>query len=125
MKKVKIGFAPTRRSIFSAPDAVKYADLTRKKLTELGIEFVDITDINPRFLRSSGGRRLRGYFSRTVILGRNMYAPGWQESLGFRCCCGGRGMNVLMRMGFACGTASAGCLRRVRCYGGLGCLLLI
>ncbi len=26
MKSVKIGFAPTRRSIFSAPDAVKYAN---------------------------------------------------------------------------------------------------
>ncbi len=50
MKKVKIGFAPTRRSIFSAPDAVKYADLTRKKLTEMGVEFVDITDINPEGL---------------------------------------------------------------------------
>ncbi len=46
MKKVKLGFAPTRRSIFSAPDAVKYANLTRKKLEELGVEFVDITDIN-------------------------------------------------------------------------------
>ncbi len=46
MKKVKIGFAPTRRSIFSAPDAIKYANLTRKKLEELGVEFVDITDIN-------------------------------------------------------------------------------
>lgn len=46
MDKIKIGFAPTRRSIFSAPDAVKYADLTRKRLEELGVEFVDITDIN-------------------------------------------------------------------------------
>ncbi|MGN0203202.1 MAG: L-fucose/L-arabinose isomerase family protein [Coprococcus sp.] len=46
MKKIKIGFVPTRRSIFSAPDAVKYANLTRKKLEELDIEFVDITDIN-------------------------------------------------------------------------------
>lgn len=46
MEKLKIGFAPTRRSIFSAPDAVKYADLTRRKLEELGISFVDITDIN-------------------------------------------------------------------------------
>jgi len=46
MKTIKIGFAPTRRSIFSAPDAIKYADLTRKKLVELGITFVDITDIN-------------------------------------------------------------------------------
>ncbi|RRF90647.1 MAG: fucose isomerase [Coriobacteriaceae bacterium] len=45
-KKVKIGMAPTRRSIFSAPDAVKYANLTRKKLDELGVNYVDITDIN-------------------------------------------------------------------------------
>lgn len=46
MKQVRIGFAPTRRSIFSAPDAIKYANLTRDKLKELGVEFVDITDIN-------------------------------------------------------------------------------
>ena len=46
MKSIKIGFAPTRRSIFSAPDAVKYANLTRERLKELGVEFVDITDIN-------------------------------------------------------------------------------
>ena len=46
MKSVKIGFAPTRRSIFSAPDAIKYANLTRDRLRELGVEFVDITDIN-------------------------------------------------------------------------------
>ena len=43
---IKIGFAPTRRSIFSAPDAIKYADLTRKKLDELGIDYVEIKDIN-------------------------------------------------------------------------------
>lgn len=48
MKSVKIGFAPTRRSIFSAPDAVKYANLTRERLKELGVEFVDITDIKRR-----------------------------------------------------------------------------
>ena len=46
MDKIKIGFAPTRRSIFSAPDAVKYANLTRDCLEELGVELVDITDIN-------------------------------------------------------------------------------
>lgn len=46
MKKIKIGFAPTRRSIFSAPDAVKFANLTRDRLRELGVEFVDITGIN-------------------------------------------------------------------------------
>ena len=41
MNSIKIGFAPTRRSIFSAPDAIKYAGLTRKRLEELGVEFVD------------------------------------------------------------------------------------
>lgn len=46
MKKIKLGFAPTRRSIFSAPDAVKYRGLTAKRLEELGVDFVDITDIN-------------------------------------------------------------------------------
>ncbi|MBB5337382.1 L-fucose/L-arabinose isomerase family protein [Pectinatus brassicae] len=46
MKKIKLGLAPTRRSIFSAPDAIKYRKLTQKRLEELGIDFVDITDIN-------------------------------------------------------------------------------
>ena len=46
MDKIKIGYAPTRRSIFSAPDAIKYRGLTADRLTELGIDFVDITDIN-------------------------------------------------------------------------------
>ena len=41
-----IGYAPTRRSIFSAPDAVKYRKLIRQKLTELDIPFSDINDIN-------------------------------------------------------------------------------
>ena len=46
MKKIKLGFAPTRRNIFSAPDAVKYRGRTAKRLEELGVDFVDITDIN-------------------------------------------------------------------------------
>lgn len=46
MANVVLGFAPTRRSIFSAPDAVKYADLTRARLEELGVSFVDISDIS-------------------------------------------------------------------------------
>lgn len=46
MDHIKLGYAPTRRSIFSAPDAIKYRGLTAQRLTELGIDFVDITDIN-------------------------------------------------------------------------------
>ena len=57
--KIKIGFAPTRRSIFSAPDAIKYANLTRAKLDELGIEYVDITDINDEGLLYDENDRLR------------------------------------------------------------------
>lgn len=46
MDKIKIGYAPTRRSIFSAPDAIKYAGLIRDKLTQLNVDFVDITEFN-------------------------------------------------------------------------------
>ncbi|HHV31839.1 MAG TPA: fucose isomerase [Clostridiales bacterium] len=46
MVKIKLGYAPTRRSIFSAPDALKYRNLTADRLQELGVDFVDITDIN-------------------------------------------------------------------------------
>jgi hypothetical protein len=34
MDKIKLGFAPTRRSIFSAPDAIKYRGLTKNRLME-------------------------------------------------------------------------------------------
>lgn len=46
MEKIKIGFLPTRRNIFSAPDALKYKDLTIKRLKELDIDFADLEDIN-------------------------------------------------------------------------------
>lgn len=59
MEKVKIGFAPTRRSIFSAPDAVKYRKLTAEKLRELGVDFVDIDDINEEGLLYNEEDRLR------------------------------------------------------------------
>ena len=43
---IKLGYAPTRRAIFSAPAAVEYRKLTANRLRELGIDFVDIDDIN-------------------------------------------------------------------------------
>ncbi|MEG0369629.1 MAG: fucose isomerase, partial [Hungatella sp.] len=52
---IKLGVAPTRRSIFSAPDAIKYAGLTIARLKELGIEFVDIGDINEEGLLYDDG----------------------------------------------------------------------
>ena len=56
---VLLGFAPTRRSIFSAPNAVKYANLTRDKLRELGVEFVDIDDISDDGLLHDDDARIR------------------------------------------------------------------
>lgn len=59
MADIKLGFAPTRRSIFSAPAAVEYANLTRKRLEEMGVEFVDITDIAEDGLLHDEADRIR------------------------------------------------------------------
>ena len=59
MVKIKLGYAPTRRSIFSAPDAVKYRGLTRRRLEELGVSFVDIDDVNEEGLLYDESDRLK------------------------------------------------------------------
>ncbi|MDD4849722.1 MAG: L-fucose/L-arabinose isomerase family protein [Gemmiger sp.] len=59
MATIKIGYAPTRRSIFSAPDAIKYRGLTADKMRELGVDFVDIDDINSEGLLYSEEDRLK------------------------------------------------------------------
>lgn len=59
MTKIKLGFAPTRRSIFSAPDAIKYRGLTADRLRALGVEFCDIDDINAEGLLYDENDRLR------------------------------------------------------------------
>ncbi|MDR0656323.1 MAG: L-fucose/L-arabinose isomerase family protein [Treponema sp.] len=46
MDIITLGYAPTRRSIFSAPDARNYRNLTKQRLEELGVSLVDIDDIN-------------------------------------------------------------------------------
>lgn len=56
---IKLGYAPTRRSIFSAPDAIKYRGLTAERLKELGVDFVDITDINSEGLLYDENDRLK------------------------------------------------------------------
>lgn len=44
--QIKIGFAPTRRNIFSADAAIEFADLTRDKLDAMNVDYVDIKDVN-------------------------------------------------------------------------------
>ncbi|MDQ0222420.1 L-fucose/L-arabinose isomerase family protein [Streptococcus moroccensis] len=46
MDKVTLGFAPTRRNLFSADAAIEYANYTREKLDEWAIDYIDIKDIN-------------------------------------------------------------------------------
>jgi L-fucose isomerase-like protein len=44
--KLKIGFAPTRRFVFSKEDAFKFKNLTREKIKNFGAEIIDLEGIN-------------------------------------------------------------------------------
>jgi len=46
LDEIKIGFAPTRRNIFSADAAIEFADKTRDKLDSMAVNYVDIKDVN-------------------------------------------------------------------------------
>ena len=46
LSTIKLGFAPTRRNLFSADAAIEYANLTRDVMSKLGVNYVDIEDIN-------------------------------------------------------------------------------
>ncbi len=43
---LKIGYAPTRRTVFSREDALKYKKLVHEKIKSFGYKIVDIEDIN-------------------------------------------------------------------------------
>lgn len=43
---LKLGYAPTRRSVFSKRDALKYKDIVRHKIDRLGVQVVDLEGIN-------------------------------------------------------------------------------
>lgn len=45
-KEFTLGFAPTRRDVFSREDALKYKKLTYEKIKDFGFNLVDIDDIN-------------------------------------------------------------------------------
>lgn len=50
--RVKMGFLPTRRNVFSKEDALKYKSLIRNKIENYNIDIVDIEDINNEGLLS-------------------------------------------------------------------------
>ena len=80
MANIKLGYAPTRRSIFSAPDAVKYRGLTADRLRELGVDFVDITDVNDEGLLYDEEGRLMDCYLLTAILEPSLSVQDWQRS---------------------------------------------
>jgi len=43
---VKLGFAPTRRTVFSREEAVRFRQMTEARLTELGADFVGLAGLN-------------------------------------------------------------------------------
>ena len=100
MANVKLGFVPTRRSIFSAPDAVKYRGLTADRLKELGIDFVDITDVNDeaffmtrlaalRLQRNSKKEKIDGLFLPHCNFGTEYGCARLAKALMFRSFCRG------------------------------------
>ena len=94
MAKIKIGYAPTRRSIFSAPDAVKYRGLTADRLKELGIDFVDITDVNDEgLLYDEAGRiKIAEKFKKEKIDG--LFLPHCNFGTEFECARLAKELNV-------------------------------
>ena len=73
MATIKLGYAPTRRSIFSAPDAIKYGGLTADRLKELGIPVLLWGPLDER--PEADGTRLRdtqcGLFATGKVLRRS------------------------------------------------------
>ena len=94
MKRVKIGFAPTRRSIFSAPDAIKYRGLTAARLEELGVDFVDITDINPEGLlyQDEDCRKIAEKFQKEEVKG--LFLPHCNFGTEYECARLAKALNV-------------------------------
>ena len=125
MAKIKIGYAPTRRSIFSAPDAVKYRGLTADRLRELGIDFVDITDVNEEgLLYDEAGRiKIAEKFKKEKIDG--LFLPHCNFGTEFECARLAKELNVpvllwdllmrdQMRTAFVFVTPSADFLQQVK-----------
>lgn len=132
--EIKLGYAPTRRSIFSAPDAIEYRGLTKDRLLELGVSFVDIDGINPEgllyddkdvapILEKFRKEKVDGLFVPHCNFGTEYVVARLARELGCRCCCGVPGTSGRTRTACACGTASAACSSRARCCGGSRCPL--
>ena len=125
MDHIKFGYAQTRRSIFSAPDAIKYRGLTAQRLTELGVDFVDITDINEEGLLYNDADMLKiaekfkaekidGLFLPHCNFGTEYECARLQRNWGCRFFYGDHWMSARSRMVHDFGIPSAGYLQPER-----------
>ena len=94
LTKIKIGYAPTRRAIFSAPAAIEYRGRIVKRLTELGVDFVDIDDVNDEGL---------------------LYDDAGPRHWARRYSCGAHATNVPTRTACVCVIVSVACSPQARC----------
>lgn len=46
MKRIKLGYCPTRRDVFSRDEAIKFNEIIRSKINEFDIEIIDLDGIN-------------------------------------------------------------------------------
>ena len=129
---IKLGFAPTRRAIFSAPAAVEYRNLTAARLRELGIDFVDIDDVNDEGLLydDAGLEKIIEKFRREKVDG--LFLPHANFGTEYECARLAKALGVPVLLwgprderpdetACACGTASAASLPPARCCGASAC----
>lgn len=120
MDKIKLGFVPTRRSIFSAPDAIKYRGLTADRLREIGVDIVDIDDINDEGLLFDDShiepdeevpapRASTASCCATPTLVPSTFALALPASSVYPCCCGAHATSAPSPTAPACAIASAAC----------------
>ena len=92
--KIKIGYAPTRRSIFSAPAAIEFRGYTADRLRELGVDFVDIDDINDEGLLfdDAGLEKIIEKFKREKVDG--LFLPHCNFGTEYECARLAKALNV-------------------------------
>ena len=74
--KIKIGYCPTRRDVFSREEAQKCNRIIREALAEFPVEVVDLTGINEEELLKSAekyGKSPYGKHLRNVADGKYLY----------------------------------------------------
>ena len=91
---IKLGFAPTRRAIFSAPAALEYRRLTAERLRELNIDFVDIDDVNDEGLLfdDEGLEKITAKFQREKVDG--LFIPHANFGTEYECARLAKALNV-------------------------------